>query len=145
MVRKGVLDLVLLQSLVVSWFPQGSQTRSDPQMMLSNWSRPRTKIVCTLGPSVQSPSRIQWLVEAGMNVARLNMAHGTLEDHTTAFGHVRFIAQELKQPVGIMVDVPGPKYRTGDIPSGSLSFRKEKRSRSPAGRTGRLGRFPWCR
>ncbi len=59
-----------------------------------------------------------------MNVARLNMAHGTLEDHATAFGHVRSIAEELKQPVGIMVDVPGPKYRTGDIPSGSLSFKE---------------------
>ena len=57
-----------------------------------------------------------------MNVARLNMAHGTLEDHATAFGHVRAIAEELEQPVGIMVDVPGPKYRTGDVPSGSLSF-----------------------
>ncbi len=62
-----------------------------------------------------------------MNVARLNMAHGTLEDHVTAFGHVRAIAEELKQPVGIMVDVPGPKYRTGDIPSGSLSFEVGRR------------------
>jgi pyruvate kinase len=67
------------------------------------------------------------MVEAGMNVARLNMAHGTLEDHVTAFGHVRAIAEELKQPVGIMVDVPGPKYRTGDIPSGSLSFEVGRR------------------
>jgi pyruvate kinase len=64
------------------------------------------------------------MVEAGMNVARLNMAHGTLEDHVTAFGHVRAIAEELKQPVGIMVDVPGSKYRTGEIPSGSLSFKE---------------------
>ena len=62
-----------------------------------------------------------------MNVARLNMAHGTLEDHVTAFGHVRAIAEELKQPVGIMVDVPGPKYRTGDVPSGSLSFEVGRR------------------
>ena len=59
-----------------------------------------------------------------MNVARLNMAHGTLEDHATAFGHVRAIAEQMKQPVGIMVDVPGPKYRTGDIPSGSISFKE---------------------
>ena len=62
-----------------------------------------------------------------MNVARLNMAHGTMEDHTTAFGHVRSIAEELKQPVGIMVDVPGPKYRTGDVPSGSISFKEGRR------------------
>ncbi len=62
-----------------------------------------------------------------MNVARLNMAHGTMEDHTTAFGHVRSIADELKQPVGIMVDVPGPKYRTGDVPSGSVSFKEGRR------------------
>ena len=59
-----------------------------------------------------------------MNVARLNMAHGTLDDHAAAFGHVRSIAEELKQPVGIMVDVPGPKYRTGEVPSGSLSFKE---------------------
>ena len=62
-----------------------------------------------------------------MNVARLNMAHGTMEDHTTAFDHVRSIAEELKQPVGIMVDVPGPKYRTGDVPSGSISFKEGRR------------------
>jgi pyruvate kinase len=111
-------------------------------MMLSNWSRPRTKIVCTLGPSVQSPSRIQWLVEAGMNVARLNMAHGTLEDHTTAFGHVRYIAQELKQPVGIMVDVPGPKYRTGHIPSGSLSFREGEEITLTSRQNGEDGEIP---
>lgn len=62
-----------------------------------------------------------------MNVARLNMAHGTMEDHATAFGHVRSIAEELKRPVGIMVDVPGPKYRTGDVPSGSISFKAGRR------------------
>ncbi|MDE2926432.1 MAG: pyruvate kinase [Acidobacteriota bacterium] len=95
--------------------------------MMSTRSRPRTKIVCTLGPSVRSRTSIKQLVEAGMNVARLNMAHGTMEDHTTAFSHVRSIAEELKRPVGIMVDVPGPKYRTGDVPSGSISFKEGRR------------------
>ena len=111
-------------------------------MMFSSRSRPRTKIVCTLGPSVQSPSRIQWLVEAGMNVARLNMAHGTLEDHAQAFGQVRFIAQELRQPVGIMVDVPGPKYRTGNIPSGSFSFGEGSRITLTSRQEGAAGKIP---
>ena len=62
-----------------------------------------------------------------MNVARLNMTHGTMKDHTTAFDHVRSIGEELNRPVGIMVDVPGPKYRTGDVPSGSISFKAGRR------------------
>ena len=82
--------------------------------------RPKTKIVCTLGPSVETPQSIQELIEAGMSVARLNLAHGTLESHTTAVRYLRSAAKKLDQPVGIMVDVPGPKYRTGSIQSGLL-------------------------
>ena len=77
-----------------------------------------------------------------MNVARLNMAHGTLEDHEQAFGQVRFIAQELRQPVGIMVDVPGPKYRTGDIPSGSFSFGEGSRITLTSRQEGAAGKIP---
>jgi len=74
-----------------------------------------------------------------MNVARLNMAHGTLEDHAEAFGHVRSIAKELKQPVGIMVDVPGLKYRTGEVSSGSLSFKEGQKITLTSRRSGEGG------
>ena len=111
-------------------------------MMFASRSRPRTKIVCTLGPAVRSRSSIKQLVEAGMNVARLNMAHGTLEDHAEAFGHVRSIAEELKQPVGIMVDVPGLKYRTGEVASGSLSFNEGQKITLTSRQSGTGGEDP---
>lgn len=76
-------------------------------------SKPKTKIVCTLGPSTESKIVIRDLITTGMSVARLNLSHGTLDSHKTAIKLVRAISKELEIPIGIMVDVPGPKYRTG--------------------------------
>ena len=82
----------------------------------------KTKIVCTLGPAVESIEAIQALVEAGMTVARLNFSHGTLAEHTKAVESVRAIARAKDKPVGILVDVPGAKYRTGPIEDGHIDF-----------------------
>ena len=82
----------------------------------------KTKIVCTLGPAVESVSAIQTLVKAGMTVARLNFSHGTLEEHKKAVESVRAVAEALDKPVGILVDIPGAKYRTGSIEKGHLDF-----------------------
>jgi len=82
----------------------------------------KTKIVCTLGPAVESVETIQALVEAGMTVARLNFSHGTLEEHTKAVASVRAIARAQDKAVGILVDVPGSKYRTGPIEEGLIDF-----------------------
>jgi pyruvate kinase len=74
-----------------------------------------TKIVCTLGPSSSEPSQIKALILAGMNVARLNFAHGTVQDHADRFRTVRAISRQTGIPVGILQDLPGPKLRVGPL------------------------------
>lgn len=83
-------------------------------------TRPKTKIVCTLGPSTESDETIRSLIESGMSVARLNMSHGTVESHTRAIGQVVDASRRLGIPVSTMVDVPGAKYRTGPLAPGAM-------------------------
>ena len=85
--------------------------------------RPKTKIICTLGPATSSEKMVSALVEAGMSVARLNMSHGTVAEHSAAVELVRGVSGRLGVPVGIMVDVPGAKYRTGPLSTGTLELR----------------------
>ena len=75
----------------------------------------KTKIVCTIGPASSSPEMIRELILAGMNVARLNFSHGSLDDHRDLINRIRDISEELNQVVAIMVDLPGPKIRVGEI------------------------------
>lgn len=84
--------------------------------------RPRTKIVCTLGPAVESSDSVKSLIRAGMSVARLNLSHGSPELHAQAIETVRAASQQLGVPVAMMVDVPGPKYRTGPTVPGVIKF-----------------------
>jgi pyruvate kinase len=76
---------------------------------------PRTKIVCTLGPASSSRDAIRALVEAGMNVARINFSHGTHELHARTIETVRDVANELGRPVAILGDLQGPRIRIGDL------------------------------
>lgn len=71
------------------------------------------KIVCTLGPAVQEPDKLRQLIEAGMDVARLNFSHGTWEDHAARIKMIRELAAEAGKPVAILQDLQGPKIRTG--------------------------------
>jgi pyruvate kinase len=71
----------------------------------------RAKIVCTLGPAVDSPEMIRKLVDAGMDVARLNMSHGTHEDHRRVYDLVRQASDTSGHGVGIVADLQGPKIR----------------------------------
>jgi pyruvate kinase len=71
----------------------------------------RAKIVCTLGPAVSTPERIQELVDAGMDVARLNMSHGSYADHERSYRMVRAASDVAKRGVGIFADLQGPKIR----------------------------------
>lgn len=75
----------------------------------------RTKIICTIGPSSHSASLVGRLIEAGMNVARLNFSHGTHQHHADYIRTVRETASALKIPVAILQDLPGPKIRTGKL------------------------------
>lgn len=79
-----------------------------------NWQR--TKIVCTLGPATDHPGVIEQLIECGMDVARVNASHGDHADHARRIERVRNAAQALGQPVAILLDLPGPKFRIGDLP-----------------------------
>ncbi|MBW2086265.1 MAG: pyruvate kinase, partial [Deltaproteobacteria bacterium] len=76
----------------------------------------RTKIVCTIGPASSSPETIRRLIEAGMDVARLNFSHGNHETHGRAIHDLRRASQELNREIGILMDLAGPKIRLGEIP-----------------------------
>ena len=78
----------------------------------------KTKIVCTIGPASGSPSVIEELIRAGMNVARLNFSHGTPEEHADRIRNIRKVAAKLKTPVAILQDIAGPKIRTGKLRAG---------------------------
>ena len=71
----------------------------------------RTKIVCTLGPAVASAEKIRALVDAGMDVARLNCSHGVHADHEQNYKWVRQASDETGRAVGILADLQGPKIR----------------------------------
>lgn len=85
----------------------------------------KTKIVCTIGPATSSESRIRQLVEAGMNVARLNFSHGTHDNHGAVLQHVREISAEMGVPVAVLQDLAGPKVRIGTFPDGRIELEPE--------------------
>ncbi|MFA5064915.1 MAG: pyruvate kinase [Dehalococcoidia bacterium] len=75
----------------------------------------RTKIVCTVGPATSSTSILVKLIKAGMNVARLNLSHGTLAEHAHLVQTLRNLSRRLGVEIAILIDLPGPKYRTGKL------------------------------
>ncbi|MGC8784777.1 MAG: pyruvate kinase [Armatimonadota bacterium] len=75
-----------------------------------------TKIVCTIGPATESPDRLRALMEAGMDVARLNFSHGTHESHGRVIEHIRRLSKQLDKPIAILQDLCGPKNRLGVLP-----------------------------
>jgi pyruvate kinase len=78
--------------------------------------RPKTRIVCTLGPASSSTRIIRQLIEAGMSVARINLSHSTHDIHRETIANVRTVARECELPIAILTDLPGPKYRLGVLP-----------------------------
>ncbi len=80
----------------------------------------RAKIVATLGPATSSLEAIRGLVEAGMDVARLNLSHGDHADHLAVYRNVRTAADESGRGVGILVDLQGPKIRLGRFAGGPV-------------------------
>lgn len=78
----------------------------------------RAKIVCTMGPAVEAPERVKLLIEAGMNMARLNLSHGSYEEHQNRLDRVREASAAAKVPVAILVDLQGPKIRLGKFSDG---------------------------
>ena len=78
----------------------------------------RAKIVCTMGPAVESPENVTRLVAAGMNVARLNLSHGSYEEHQVRLDRVREAANKAGKAIAILVDLQGPKIRLGRFENG---------------------------
>ncbi len=86
-----------------------------------------TKIVCTLGPSSSDRETIRKLIQAGMDVARLNFSHGTHEEHRQRIEIVREEAQKLGREVAILQDLQGPKIRIGDVEGGGVLVHEGQR------------------
>ena len=75
----------------------------------------RTKIVCTLGPSVDSESTLKGLINAGMDIARFNFSHGTHDEHRARMDRLRKVRREMDSPCAILLDTKGPEIRTGEL------------------------------
>jgi pyruvate kinase len=82
----------------------------------------RAKIVCTLGPAVDSYEQLKTLVEAGMNVARFNFSHGSHAEHEERYRRVRKVAAETGKAVGVLADLQGPKIRLGTFADGPVEL-----------------------
>ncbi|HSE69284.1 MAG TPA: pyruvate kinase [Nocardioidaceae bacterium] len=82
----------------------------------------RAKIVCTLGPATSTPEKIRELVDAGMDVARLNLSHGSYADHERSYKMVRAASDESGHGVGIFADLQGPKIRLGKVADGPVEL-----------------------
>jgi len=82
----------------------------------------QTKIVATLGPASSSKDRLVELITAGVDVFRLNMAHGNLAEHEATLAAVRDASAELNRTVAVLTDLAGPKIRLGELPDGQLSL-----------------------
>ncbi|MBA3646720.1 MAG: pyruvate kinase, partial [Gemmatimonadaceae bacterium] len=76
---------------------------------------PRTKIVCTLGPATATEATARGLIEAGMNVARLNFSHGTHEQHAATITMMRGLSEKAGKPLALLGDLQGPRIRVGDL------------------------------
>ncbi len=80
-----------------------------------NRVHPKTKLVCTIGPACRSDAMLEKLLVAGMNVARINFAHGTIEKNGEDIHRVRKASLKTKRPCQILADLPGPKIRVGQL------------------------------
>lgn len=76
----------------------------------------RAKIVATIGPSSNTVEMLEKLIKAGLNVARINMSHGTHEGHAQTIANIRQASKNLGQEVGILCDLQGPKIRVDKLP-----------------------------
>ena len=90
-------------------------------------ARTRTKIICTIGPSVNSVEKMVQLIDAGMNVARLNFSHGTQEEHLETIEKLKKARELCKVPMAIMLDTKGPEIRIGKIKNDLIQITAKQR------------------
>ncbi len=84
----------------------------------------KTKVVCTIGPASESEGVLRELVNAGMNVARLNTSHGDIEEHRAKIKRIKKIREEMGVPIGILMDLAGPKIRTGYLERNEIELKE---------------------
>src|SRR4051794_11770252 len=99
----------------------------------------RTKIVATIGPASRDPEVLVRLVEAGMDVARLNFSHGSVEEHAENVQRVRSASGRAGRPVAILQDLPGPKLRIGRLEGDTAELKPGDRVTFTCGPDGELG------
>ena len=86
-------------------------------------SHKKTKIICTLGPATDTVSALQKMIKAGMDVVRINMSHGTYEEHAKRIAMIRAVRDELKVPIAIMLDTKGPEIRIKTFKNGRVELK----------------------
>jgi pyruvate kinase len=96
-------------------------------MKIPRYYNRRTKVVCTIGPATDSPAVIQHLINAGMDVARLNLSHGSHSVHAEYIKTIRTVSRRMGTDVAILIDLPGPKYRIGKLKGGQVILKKGSR------------------
>jgi len=84
----------------------------------------KTKIVCTIGPAIDTPEMIGKMIDAGMNVARLNFSHSVREEHKRRIDMIRKVSAQKNRYIGIMADTKGPEIRTGLFKNNKAEFKK---------------------
>ncbi len=84
----------------------------------------KTKIVCTIGPASESEETLAKMLEAGMNIARLNFSHGTHEDHQIKIDRLKRVREAAGRPLAIMLDTKGPEYRIGVFKDGKYILKE---------------------
>src|SRR3970040_1683490 len=82
----------------------------------------KTKVIATIGPACDSPDTLRRMIEAGMNVARLNLSHGTLAEHKARLHRVREACRELSANVAVMLDTKGTEIRTGLVRNAAVEL-----------------------
>jgi pyruvate kinase len=100
-------------------------------MTIPNYYLRRTKIICTIGPASAAAATLHRLITAGMDIARLNLSHGTHEQHAAYIRDIREQSRRAGRRVGILIDLPGPKYRIGRLAGGSAELKKGDQVPSP--------------
>ena len=84
----------------------------------------RTKIVCTVGPATESIETLTALIGAGMDIARINCSHGDRQQHARLIANVRAASARAREPIAILMDLSGPKIRTGTVEGGAVELKK---------------------
>ena len=93
--------------------------------MRQYWNK--TKVVCTIGPACADKAILRKMILSGMDIARFNFSHGLPSEHISVIRSVRSLAAELKSPLAVMQDLPGPKIRIGLLKEDFIELKKGQR------------------